>query len=214
MWRLYYSPGTISLAPHIILNEVNINFEPIRVKIADNIWKNYHTIEFLQINPQGLVPALEIDGEILTESLAISLFIARRKPNSCLIPAVGTMTEARYIELLSWLVTSAHRNIGAYFRPENLVYDLEVHDHLRKFSQNKIPFLAKYIESLLSPNTQYTKGECFSLIDPFLLVYYNWFHEIGLDMEEYPKWKKITYNILNRDSVIKTLDTENIKIIV
>lgn len=43
MLRLYYAPGTISLAPHIILNELNLCFELVRVEVADNRLKNYKT---------------------------------------------------------------------------------------------------------------------------------------------------------------------------
>jgi maleylacetoacetate isomerase len=42
---------------------------------------------FLAVNPQGLVPMLEIDGHRLTQSLAIIAYLDLRFPNQPLIPA-------------------------------------------------------------------------------------------------------------------------------
>jgi maleylpyruvate isomerase len=42
---------------------------------------------FLAINPQGLVPALEIDGAVLTQSLAICEYLDERYPDPPLSPA-------------------------------------------------------------------------------------------------------------------------------
>lgn len=67
MWRFYYASGTISLAPHIILNELNVKYEQIVVKVADNLVRNYAAAEFLDINPFGLVPVLQTDDFTLTE---------------------------------------------------------------------------------------------------------------------------------------------------
>ena len=43
--------------------------------------------EHLALNPQGLVPALEVDGVVLTQSLAIIDWLDSRFPESRLIPA-------------------------------------------------------------------------------------------------------------------------------
>jgi maleylacetoacetate isomerase len=43
--------------------------------------------EYLELNPQGLVPALEIDGVLLTQSLAIIEYLEERYPSPSLLPA-------------------------------------------------------------------------------------------------------------------------------
>ena len=46
------------------------------------------TPDFLKLNPQGLVPALEIDGNVLTQSLAIMEYLDERYPEPPLLPTV------------------------------------------------------------------------------------------------------------------------------
>ena len=69
---LYYSPGSCSLAPHIVLNEVGQPFELRRFATADRA--NYSP-EYLAVNPKGRIPALQIDGFILTENPAILAYL-------------------------------------------------------------------------------------------------------------------------------------------
>ena len=58
--KLYYAPGTCSLSPHILLRELDLRFDLIRV---DNRAKRTADgRDFLAINPKGYVAALEVEG--------------------------------------------------------------------------------------------------------------------------------------------------------
>lgn len=43
--------------------------------------------DYLSLNPQGLVPALEVEGDVLTQSLAICEYLDERYPDPPILPA-------------------------------------------------------------------------------------------------------------------------------
>ena len=63
--KLYFSPGACSLAPHIILRELGVEFELVQVDLFSK--KTEFGDDFFEISPHGRVPALQLDGqEVLT----------------------------------------------------------------------------------------------------------------------------------------------------
>ncbi len=89
--KLYFSPGTCSLSPHIALREAGLDFELVRVDIRQR--KLADGSDFTAINRKGYVPVLELDNGLrLTEGPAIVQYIADRKPASGTLPAVLSST--------------------------------------------------------------------------------------------------------------------------
>lgn len=84
MIRLYtYWRSSTAYRVRIGLNLKGLAFEPVAVNLA--------TVEnresaFLAVNPQGLVPALEVDGRLLVQSLPILEYLDERWPAPPLLP--------------------------------------------------------------------------------------------------------------------------------
>src|SRR6476659_3180748 len=92
---LYYAPNACSIAPHIALEEIGVPFETRRIDLA----KGEQTSEaFLRVNPMGRVPALVIDGAVVTELPALLTYIANLEPDAGFIPPSGTLAFARCFE--------------------------------------------------------------------------------------------------------------------
>ena len=101
---LYYAPFTCSLAPYITLTEAGAPFEvrPLNMRKSEN-----RTPDYLKLNPKHQVPVLVIDGEPLTENVAIQLWIARHYPAAKLLPS-DPMQELRAISLMSFCASGIH----------------------------------------------------------------------------------------------------------
>ncbi|ABQ68009.1 Glutathione S-transferase, N-terminal domain [Rhizorhabdus wittichii RW1] len=71
--RLYHSPMSIALACRLALTAADIGHE---VVIVNSLSGETKQEPFLSINPLGEVPALDHDGAIVTQTVAILSFIA------------------------------------------------------------------------------------------------------------------------------------------
>jgi glutathione S-transferase len=102
--QLYYTPVACSMVPYINLNEAGADFEVMPL----NFSKGEHmSPEYLRLNPKHRVPVLMIDGEPLTENVAINLWIARTFPQAKLLP-IDPKQEIRAISLMAWCASGIH----------------------------------------------------------------------------------------------------------
>jgi maleylacetoacetate isomerase len=79
-----YYRSSAAYRVRIALNLKGVDYESRQVNLANGDQKgaDYHAL-----NPQGLVPMLEIDGQRLTQSLAIITYLDFRFSNQPLLPA-------------------------------------------------------------------------------------------------------------------------------
>jgi glutathione S-transferase len=104
MLRLYFAPGSSSMAAHIALHDVGVAFESQSLSFAR---REQREPWFLALNPQGTVPLLMIDDRPLTEVAAILYYLAIQHPEARLWPA-GVEDQAQVISWMSFLASYVH----------------------------------------------------------------------------------------------------------
>jgi glutathione S-transferase len=82
--KLYEFAPTRSIRARWTLQELGVDFEPVTVNIPAG---ENRRAEFLEVNPAGKLPVL-VDGDmVLTESVAIALYLAEKYRERGLLPA-------------------------------------------------------------------------------------------------------------------------------
>jgi len=171
--KLYYSPGTCSLSPHIVLRESGLDFEPVLAstkthQLADGT--DYYTI-----NPKGYVPLLELDdGQRLSEGPAIVQYIADQAPAKKLAPANGTMERYRLQEWLNFITSELHKGIGGLF---NAAMPEEAKALMRTKANGRLKWVDEQLEGC-----DYLMGKDFSVADAYLFTVARWTHRVGIDI--------------------------------
>ena len=101
---LYYSPIACSLVPYVTLTEAGAKFEVRNVNLRKG---EQNSPDYLKLNPKHKVPVLTVDGQTLTENVAIQIWIARHFPQAKLLPA-DPWQELKAISLMSWCASGIH----------------------------------------------------------------------------------------------------------
>ena len=122
--KLYYLPGACSLASHIALIWSGANYDLERLS-----YETVHGAEFMALNPKGAVPTMTIDSSgdgpfVLTESLAVLLYVAGQNPAARLGATEGdTLEQARMNEMMAELVSEVHKAFAPAFVPDRFVIE-------------------------------------------------------------------------------------------
>ena len=199
--KLYYAPGTCSLASHIVLEEVGL---PYTVERADIRAKTTASGgDFRAINPKGAVPALVLDdGEVLTEGVAIMQFVADQAGATGLVPA-GGLARARVQEMLNYVSSEVHKTYSPLFRPgmtpEAKAAQLAMLD-------TKLAAL----ESVLADGRSYLTGPNFSPADGYLFTVTNWSQSLGHDLSNFARIGALRSRVAARPAVQAAMKAEGL----
>ncbi|ATA23792.1 glutathione transferase GstA [Brenneria goodwinii] len=200
--KLFYKPESSSLFTHIVLLESKLDFKLEKVDLKSK--KTERGTDYLSINPKGLVPALLLDdGTVLTEGVAIALYVADKVPHCNLIAPIGSMARYHTIEWLNYIAAELHKSFSPIFRrstPET--YKELIIEYLQvKF---------RYINLVLSEQN-YLVANRFSIADAYLFTVMRWAQSLKLDMFRYPALAAYLEHIAERPSVVTALKVERLK---
>lgn len=210
MPQLWISPGTCSLLPHILFNEIQASFE---LKVVDITKTLGFPEEYKKINPKKRLPILiEDDGTIITETVAISTRISQMAPDHQLLGA-SDLEVVRSYEWFNWLSGTLHeRGFGCFFSPHKVADDESAFPAIRRTSLAWIEQCYGDIEEKLTG--VHAVGNAFTAVDVFLYVIYRWGYLVRLDMKgRFPKYTRLVLEVAKRDSVVKAVQKEGIPLV-
>ncbi|MFU1478215.1 glutathione binding-like protein [Roseovarius sp. C7] len=201
--KLHYKPGACSMASHIILNELGIPFD--LDKTDTNAGKTEAGGDFLQISPNGYVPALiNDDGEIFTENPAVLQYLADQSPDAGLAPAHGTVGRVRLQEALNFVSSELHKSFGPFFSGG------EMDDARRTKVEAGVARRAAHIERTLADGRDYLLGDTYSVVDAYAFVVLNWAGFVGVSLDAHPKTQAYVARVAARPATVKAMVAEGL----
>jgi glutathione S-transferase len=207
MFELYFSPGAVSLAAHIALEEAGVPYRETLVSIpeAQNL-----TPEYRRVHPLGRVPALRVlSGEVLTETPAILRYVSRLAPGRELLPESDAWAAARADEWLSIFASSVHTTFMGFRRPGRFTDNASACEALAQDGLGRFAAMLAFVESRL-PETGYLLGKSYSLCDAYAAVFLFWGGVFELPLAPLPRYRALAGRVLERPAAQRAIEREQL----
>jgi glutathione S-transferase len=203
--KLYYAPGVCSMAPHITAVEAGIALELVRVDIRSEPHCVEDGRDLKSVSPKGVVPILELDdGQVLTEGVAILIYLADLKPEAGLMPAQGGFDRYRLHEWLTFISSELHKTFSPWlFHPE---YGEQAAEVAKQRLHERFGLLDSYLAA-----HDYLVGDRFTIADAYCFTIVNWSKGRGIDLAAWPNLASYQSRIADRQSVRDTLTAEGLR---
>ncbi|MBY5933157.1 glutathione S-transferase family protein [Tateyamaria omphalii] len=192
--KLYYATGTISIAVAIALEEAGLDYDTHQLNFAAG---DQQSPDYTAINPKGRVPALDVNGTILTETGALLDYIATQTPG--LMPT-DQIQAAKARSVMYYLASTMHVNHAHKMRGHRWADNESSWQDMTAKVPETMTASAQFVETdcLVGP---YILGDTFTLADAYLFMVCTWLPGDGVDLAPFPKLRTFMAAMEARDSV-------------
>lgn len=198
--KLYYSPGACPLTIHVLLNDMGINYELVRVDLKSH--KTEDGRDYYEINPKGYVPTLELgSGERITELPAVAQYLSESQQNYHLFPEKG-LSKIRVVEWLAFIGSEIHKSFAPLFNPASS-------EDAKQSAKEKVNNRFQYIDQVLEQQA-YVAGDAISIADIYLFVILTWADNMKLDLSQFHNLQVHKQKVSNYPAVQKSLKEEGL----
>lgn len=200
--KLYYAPGTCSLADHIVLEWIGAPYEAERVSP-----EQLKSPDYRKLNPAGVVPVLQDGDWVLTQNAAILNYLADAFPDAGL---GGDGTPKSRAEVNRW-VAFLNSDLHPAFHPLFGSTAYLGHDGAQKTkdaARTKLRGLFERADTQLSGKDWLTGAR--SIADPYLYVVSRWAKKMGVDLSGLSNIERFVSNIEADAAVQKVLKDEGL----
>lgn len=205
MPKLYVMPGTCALAPNIAIAWLDAP-----VTIETMAYGDHQTPQFLAINDQGKVPAVQFDdGEVLTEAAAILAWLGAEYGSPDY--ARDTTLGRKEAEALSYMTSEVHADFVPHFAANRFADGEDAQEDVKRHAYDKIDGHYRRMNAILEANG----GEWYlgrrSFADAYLYVLSRWADQTPNGLTNAPRLKEHRGRMEQDEGVTLALRRQNME---
>jgi glutathione S-transferase len=204
MIELYYYPNNASLFPHMLLREIGCPFE---LRLVDREQNAQKSAAYLKLNPNGKIPVLVDDGEAISETGAIGLYLADKFPQAGLAPPPGDRDRAAYYKWMVFMACVPQVEIITWYYPHEFIDDPQLAPHVKASANARLMGIFERIAAQLGAGP-WLLGERFSAADLYLLMMTRWGSLLPKPVRELPELAAHAERAVARPAVQATFAAE------
>jgi glutathione S-transferase len=194
--KIYGIPKSRAFRALWAAEELGLAYENIKIDSTEGVKR----AEYLELNPVGRIPAIDDDGFLLSESLAITLYLVKRHGGPL---APGSLRdEARTLQWTLWGAIEIERALIDVVSHRYVLPPEKRDAKLARSAQEKLPRPLGVLDAQLG-KTPHLLGESFTVADLNVasLLYTAWFNQ--LDLSAWPNVKSWLDRCLSRPAALR-----------
>jgi glutathione S-transferase len=172
--RLYGIPQSRTSRCLWMLEELGVPYENVPVSFVGEAQKP----DFLKINPNGRIPALDDDGLILFESLAINLHLARKYDGGKGLWPKSADDQSRAVQWSIWAMTEAEPPVMKLLMNRVFLPEAQRNEAEAKAGEEALQKPLRVLEGALAGRS-YLLGDSFTVADLNVGAVVGWAPTIG-----------------------------------
>ncbi|MBX3184588.1 MAG: glutathione S-transferase N-terminal domain-containing protein [Polyangiaceae bacterium] len=173
--KLYYMPGACPLVAHITLEWAGATYEAVRLSHAE-----LKAPEFLAVNPLGAVPALEVDGRVLTQNTGILAYLSATFPEAKFEGDGSALSRAEVWSWLGFCNSDVHPAFKPMFGATSYLEDEQAITKSKDEARRRLRGLFEYADKGLT-GRDWLAGTR-SVADAYLYVLLRWSGPTNVDL--------------------------------
>jgi glutathione S-transferase len=195
------------MATHALLEELGVDYQLVEIDLTRQMQK---TPEYLAINPNGKVPTLLHNGNIVYESAAILIYLLDQHSESGLSPTTTSPQRGRYYQTLLWMSNTLQEAANRWAHPEQYCDDKAGQDSLKMKASQELERCWQVIEKDLDKAGPWILGDTLSGADFHLFMIAYWSRRYESRAQDLPKLQLLLKNLLKRSSIQTMLKQEGL----
>jgi glutathione S-transferase len=210
--QLYFSPGACSFVPHALLEISGASFEPTMVKLHKG---EQYEAAYQAVNPRGQVPVLVDEGHVITQLMAIVLYLDQKFPAHGFLP-IDALPRAKALEILAWMNNTVHTTFAHIFLPHKFSDQADVQVALKAFNTGLYKTLLTELQDLVlasqAAGQAWLSGAHFGPLDAYTLTLTRWGSMAGIDPEGCPALWAFVNKVAAHPQVARVMERERLQL--
>lgn len=208
MYQLYYYPLNASMAPHLVLAELGVDYELV---LVDRTRNAQNSSEYLALNPAGRIPTL-VHGQVtVRESAAICLYVCESTPGATLIPASTASSRAAFYQKLIYLTNTLQSELMMYVYAHRHTTDTDCVPSITAAQENRVTQMFVALDRELE-DRDFLVGSSLTVCDYFLFMLCVWADEFKRPPLSFGNLSRYLRKLARRPALRRVCEKENLSL--
>ena len=210
--KLFFAPGACSFVPHVLLEMSGANFEPTLVKLHKG---EQYNEDYKLINPRSQVPVLVHDAHVVTQIVAITLYLDMLFPGQHFLPT-DHMARAQALSTFAWMNNTVHPTFTHIFMPQKFTDQPEAQAAIKQHAIGQFKTMLSDLQDLVIQKNKagrtWLAGEHFGPLDAYSLTLTRWGTIAGIAPSVHPELWAFVQQVAAVPAVARVIERERLQL--